>query len=216
MVESTQKKIGLTMRIIHAKDYDEPRDALAQDWGRFLAFAMPEILWFPIPNLGSESVDFVKQWEIDGLILTGGNDIGSAPLRDLTEKALFEYALSKDLPVFGVCRGLQFIHHYFGGSQLTACPIEEHVACRHIIDLKNHPNLSDVIQHSEQEVNSFHNFAIEKQDIVNNMIPFALCKNWVEGFLSEKQKLIGVQWHPEREKPFRDFDRILMRHFFNL
>jgi ABC-type metal ion transport system substrate-binding protein len=37
MVQSTKKKIGLTMRIIHAKDYDEPRDALAQDWGRFLA-----------------------------------------------------------------------------------------------------------------------------------------------------------------------------------
>ena len=87
------KRIGLTMRVVAAQGYAEERDALAWDWHRFLATVFPDACWLSIPNLGNRVDDYVREWRIDGLILTGGNDLGSAPLRDMTEKALLGYAM---------------------------------------------------------------------------------------------------------------------------
>jgi gamma-glutamyl-gamma-aminobutyrate hydrolase PuuD len=115
------KRIGLTMRVVTAEGYTEERDALAWDWHRFLASAFPDACWLSIPNLGNRVDDYIREWRIDGLILTGGNDLGSAPLRDMTERALLGYALENSIPTFGVCRGLQVIQHHFGGA-IRPCP----------------------------------------------------------------------------------------------
>ena len=63
-------------------------------------------------------------------LLTGGEDPGTSPPRDDTERALLDWAIGDRLPVFGVCRGLQFVQRYFGG-ELVACDRERHVARRH-------------------------------------------------------------------------------------
>ena len=70
------KRLGLTMRVTDAVGYNEPRDSLAQDWAAFMAVVLPEAIWLPIPNLGTEVGRFVNEWELDGFILTGGNDVG--------------------------------------------------------------------------------------------------------------------------------------------
>ena len=73
-------KIGLTMRVVWAPGYDEARDALAQNWMSFLKHAMPDVAWLPVPNFGSDVAVYAKQWGLQGFILTGGNDIGEAPI----------------------------------------------------------------------------------------------------------------------------------------
>ena len=74
-----ERRLGITMRIVHAENYREPRDALAQDWHRFMAVAL-RLVWLPVPNLGPEdSRRFCERWRLDGLILSGGEDIGAAP-----------------------------------------------------------------------------------------------------------------------------------------
>ena len=66
----------------------------------------------------------------NGLVLTGGHDVspelyGEKPgehmgatcgLRDRMESYLFRKAIDKDLPVLGICRGIQFMNAYLGGS----------------------------------------------------------------------------------------------------
>ena len=66
----------------------------------------------------------------DGILLTGGQDIqpelyGAEPLpccgecspeRDTMELQLLELAFQQDLPVLGICRGLQLLNVCFGGT----------------------------------------------------------------------------------------------------
>ena len=68
--------------------------------------------------------------KMDGILLTGGNDVAPAlygepkepfcgendPLWDRMETRLIELALQADKPVFGICRGLQILNAVLGGT----------------------------------------------------------------------------------------------------
>lgn len=103
------------MRTELAGPHREARDGLARDWGRFLQWALPEAAWLPVPNLGAGIDRFAGAWGLDGLILSGGEDIGASLLRDETEQALVTWAEQAAIPVFGVCRGLQLLWTLAGG-----------------------------------------------------------------------------------------------------
>ena len=73
---------------------------------------------------------------LDGLILAGGNDMDPecygaerhpatadlVPLRDRTEIALARRAIQRDLPLLGICRGMQVINVALGGTLLQHVP----------------------------------------------------------------------------------------------
>jgi putative glutamine amidotransferase len=75
---------------------------------------------------------------LDGLILAGGNDIDPAsygadphpetgytlPQRDRSELALTRRAVERDMPVLGICRGMQLINVAFGGTLTQHLPDE--------------------------------------------------------------------------------------------
>jgi glycerol kinase len=69
----TELRVGLTMREVHPSGYDEPRDALARAWGKFMREALPEAAWMPFPNVGSDlAPHYCDRWGLNALILTGG------------------------------------------------------------------------------------------------------------------------------------------------
>lgn len=59
---------------------------------------------------------------LDGLLLSGGADLGEQPVRDRAELALLEGALARDLPVLAVCRGSQILNVARGGDLIQHLP----------------------------------------------------------------------------------------------
>lgn len=210
-------RLGITMRIVEAISYDEARDALAHDWGRFLRAALPEVAWMPIPNIGIEAVSASKQWDLDGIIMSGGDNIGEIAARDETEHHLLNHAVQNGIPVFGVCRGLQMMQVYMQGS-LTSCSSDKHVAKRHKIELSD--RAADYgLNSSSATVNSYHGMGITSDGIADGLEILARSD---DGFIEAAgcfgpgsgdgfYRMLGVMWHPEREQDPEADDVALIR-----
>ena len=102
------KKIGITQRVI-IKD-GKPLDKIDDEWHNFLIKCkLPYKLISNDPN--KISLPFISNFA--GIILSGGNSLiscgGDSILRDLTEKKIYELALKINIPLIGVCRGMQVI-----------------------------------------------------------------------------------------------------------
>ena len=109
-------RIGITMRETQAPNYFEPRDSLAQDWPKYLNAVFPDDMWMYIPNMGKEAVELFDKWDLNVLILSGGENVGESSTRDETEELLLRHAIALGIPIIGICRGLQLIHTFFGGD----------------------------------------------------------------------------------------------------
>ncbi len=179
-------KIGVTTRVISANGYSEDRDALAQVWGRFLTKALPDAKWMSLPNLGPlKIVPYCRSWGINRLILSGGNNIGAIPIRDSTELSLLAWAEQQQIPVLGICRGMQLMAHYAGTSLI---PISGHVATRHPL----HGSRNDI-------VNSFHDFTLVNCPNRYKVLTQS-ADDCIESIRHSMLPWEGWMWHPERER----------------
>lgn len=189
-------RIGVTMRVVNTQDYHEPRDALAQEWANFLEAALPDAAWLPLPNLGAHKIrSYCEKWEINRLILTGGENIGISPLRDETELDLLIWARERTAPVLGVCRGMQVIA---GSADVLSRPVESHLRTRH--------KLQGDLNH---EVNSYHNYGLT-QCPLGFEVSAKSEDGEIEAIRHSEFRWEGWMWHPERESPFQtaDIDRL--------
>jgi N5-(cytidine 5'-diphosphoramidyl)-L-glutamine hydrolase len=198
-------KIGISLRIVSATNYLEKRDALSHDWANFLEKI--GIIPIFIPNTFSNIQLFLDELNLDGLILSGGDNIGEYPERDDTEIFLLKYAIDKKIPVLGICRGMQLINKFYGGSVIESTN-KKHVKINHQI------NLSEPIEENLISVNSYHNNILTSDSLGNNLKSFAVCDfdNTIEGIIHKSNKIIGVMWHPERSQD--DFNKKLIVKIF--
>lgn len=145
--------------------------------------------------------NFLNRNQIDGIVLSGGNDIGNILRRDNTEQWLISYAIDNNVPLLGICRGMQMIGNYFG------CKLKE---------VDGHVNLQHRIISSdigERTVNSYHHYSLNSCPDQFYVIDRSL-DGEIESIRSECGAILGVMWHPEREFPFSDADITLVRHLF--
>ncbi len=207
------KHIGITMREVFASERDEPCDTLSHDWHAYLKFALPEANWTPIPNLGADmAIEYIERHRIDGLILSGGNDIGDNSRRNATEEALLRYFLERELPVFGVSRGMEQIQIHLGGT-LTKLDRRIHVNSKHPIRAQNGPD--GIGWSGIRTVNSDHEYGIPFDELHPDLYPLATTNDdWVEAALMRERPVGGLMWHPEREETFNLRDRSLIRWIF--
>ena len=207
------KRIGITQRLVREEKYDEIRNALDIRWQELLL----TIDFIPIPIPLNVDLRSYNGLGINGIILTGGNDLFSQTqnelsiLRDKHENQCIEYAVEKSIPIFGVCRGMQLIAEYFGSTFKT---INNHVAKRHKICM--------AIEHEYQiqfanikNVNSYHKYAIDV--LGNELETVGICPNddVIEVIQHKKYKIFGQMWHPEREYPFDLNNCQIISSFFN-
>jgi gamma-glutamyl-gamma-aminobutyrate hydrolase PuuD len=198
------KSIAITQRVAVVPGYGERRDCLDQAWPRFLAACglLPVI----VPNIPELALALCAEDEVDGLVLTGGNDLvslgGDAPERDATENALVDMAEAKGLPVLGVCRGMQVLQQR-SGVRLTR--VEGHVLQRQVIDVEGTP----------VEVNSYHGFGARESQPPLEV--WAVAEDGVvKAVRHSTRRSIGIMWHPERRQPFAAADMALFRDFFQV
>jgi len=161
--------------------------------------------------------------DTDGLLLTGGEDIdpswyGATPSphlqppsrdRDLFELALFAAARQRELPILGICRGIQLVNVALGGSLYQHLPSERpgaidhnpagsRTARTHAVRLAPESRAAEALGVEGITVNSFHHQAIR------DLGPGLVASGWSDDGLIEAVEtppgdpwLLAVQWHPE-------------------
>jgi len=217
-------RIALTQRTKNLPDRGETWDCIDQAWTRFLRRC--DIDFFLVPNDHSDPVDYVQSLGGTGLILSGGGDFSSgirtrygleaaSPVtnalsvtRDRTESALLQASMENAWPVLGVCRGMQVINLFHGGSLVK---VEGHVATAHALTSV----AGSCSFNLPSQVNSFHDFAVTFESLGKGLIPQALAGVYVEAFSHADYRHFGIMWHPERNTVFVDEDVKLFRDFFN-
>ena len=196
-MNNSKIRLGISLRIVEEINYEEKRDALSHDWLTLIE----NLNAFPIliPNNLKNLDEFLLTSNLDGIILSGRDNIGKNPERDHSENMIIEFSLKQKIPIFGVCRGMQIINNYFGGS-ININSTTEHVKNSHNIQIIN-SKFSNMIGKSSLNVNSFHNNTITKEILGENLQPFAISDNdsTIEGFFHTKLPIVGVMWHPERD-----------------
>ena len=88
-MSDSKTRIGISLRIVESTNYLEKRDALSHDWPPLIEKlgALPIF----IPNTLTKLEEFLEDVDLDGLILSGGDDVGKNPERDLCEKKIIDF-----------------------------------------------------------------------------------------------------------------------------
>ena len=206
-------RIGVSQRVDVVDGYNERRDALDQEWANLFDLCNFDML--PIPNTLQNPEHWVEKYKIEGLLLSGGNDLSHlpnalnpAPERQNTESLLLQWATQNKIPVIGVCRGMQQLNHFLGGG---VSPIQDHSSTTHAITVID----DTIIRRSARYVNSFHNWGISINNLAKDLIPCAYDEdNFIESARHEKLNWLGTMWHPEREAEFKKLDLEILRKLF--
>lgn len=188
--------------------------------------------------LTSESLRAAAFASMDGLLLTGGPDldparygretagsVGVDPARDELEAAAFAAADRRGLPVLGICRGLQAMNVFAGGSLLQH--VDGHAGpgwgqgtpATHPLRLVGGTRLARILNPVNAgggvlTVNSYHHQAVRGEDLAAAYVATAWSPSpagdLVEAFEASSGPFrIGVQCHPERtESTPKAFERL--------
>lgn len=157
---------------------------------------------------------------IDGLVLTGGHDLSPhlykqeprqsigeiLPDRDQFEMALLSQAIKQGKPVLGICRGLQLINVYYGGTLYQDLSENEQIVLQHNqrtpgkhathqILIEANTRLEQILE-GQTMVNSFHHQAINQ---LGQGLQVSARSNdqVIEAIEAESDNILAVQWHPE-------------------
>lgn len=159
---------------------------------------------------------------VDALILSGGGDInplylgeeplrelgGINPARDWHELMLVRLAANRQIPILGICRGIQVMTAALGGklyqdiyreasATLKHSQDTERHVCSHTVRIASGSLLHRILGTEMLPVNSFHHQAVKEA-----APGFAATAYSADGIIeamesTQHKSMLGVQWHPE-------------------
>jgi putative glutamine amidotransferase len=161
-------------------------------------------------------------YAIDGLLLTGGDDVFAEaygektipgdwridPPRTFFEKELILEALRQNKPVFGICRGHQMLNVALGGSLYQDVPsqfpgaiqhrsLEKPLWHYHDVEIVRSSKLASILHAETLPVTTSHHQAVK--EIAPGLMVAARSKDGLVEAIeaSDHDFVLGVQWHPE-------------------
>ena len=220
-----KRKIGISYTRSHFKNY----------WNWFTTNDLEDDIELIELNFEEDNTEDI--YKCDGFVLTGGVDVHPSfyngeknynnspgsfePERDVFEEKIYRYSQLNNLPVLGICRGMQLINVLEGGKLIqdldngNARHKKEELDKEHTIIAENDSLLHQIAGSFTGNVNSAHHQAIDPDAIGDNLVVNAYenDEKIIEG-LEFKDKtnrafMLCVQWHPERikgkeENPFSE------------
>jgi len=189
-----------------------------------------------IPTVESPTVvgDYLDQ--ADGILLPGSpTDVDPKlygapphpklgklyPERDSTDLAILKHAEAANLPILGICFGIQSLNVFRGGSLVQDIPSVvsnplTHDESRHAVHLESGSFLSKLVGNGgslDLDVNSYHHQSIERPG--RNLRIAAKAPDGVIEAVEDVtgRFVVGVQWHPERGWQDSEFSRRLFSAF---
>ena len=220
-----KRKIGISYTRSHFKNY----------WNWFTTNDLEDDIELIELNFEEDNTEDI--YKCDGFVLTGGVDVhpsfyngeknynnspGSFELeRDVFEEKIYRYSQLNNLPVLGICRGMQLINVLQGGKLIqdldngNARHKKEELDKEHTIIAENDSLLHQIAGSFTGNVNSAHHQAIDPDAIGDNLVVNAYenDEKIIEGLefkdKTNKAFMLCVQWHPERikgkeENPFSE------------
>lgn len=180
---------------------------------------------YEVLDWGKNNFEDIKK--CSSLLLTGGADIfpefyadwpeavnnnDYIPERDGFEFRLLDYALESNMPVLGICRGMQLINCRLNGSLIIDIETIRSVNHRklsdnedryHNVNIKSGTLLNDIVGTKTGIVNSSHHQGIDRAG--EGLVISAKSDDGIVEAIEWEDKtgksfLLAIQWHPERMK----------------
>lgn len=175
-----------------------------------------------IPCIADEAALTAIMDVADALLLTGGGDVSSLffgeephrtakyhdPVRDEMELTVTRLALAREIPILGVCRGIQLLNVALGGTLIQDIPSQVQDACNHYaapvapvllhsVEMEPDSLLACVMGGDTRAVNSYHHQAVK--DVGRGLRVNCRARDGViEGVESDMGlPILAVQFHPE-------------------
>ena len=190
-------------------------------------------LWIEPDDLDS-AIEAMLQ--CDGLLLSGGEDVNPAfygqmatekcgkivPARDHAEMKMLEAFLATGKPILGICRGVQLMNVYFGGTlhqDIAGVAKSCHKDFRrkntgnHMVSVHSGTKLAGIMGQDTFIVNSLHHQAIDQTAPV--LIHSAASEDGIIEAVEhpDHRFCIGVQWHPEHMSAYSKLQRRIFDAF---
>ena len=125
----------------------------------------------------------------DGVIFGGGDNF-----HDYDLKAL-KYVYDKDIPVLGICLGMQLMGILFSGEEININNHKKDLDYAHSIKIKKDTKLYNIFNQDIIKVNSRHKSAIKNTKLDVSAISH---DGYIEAIEDNNKKFfVGIQWHPE-------------------
>lgn len=146
--------------------------------------------------------DISYKYKYDFLVISGGggNDLynlkknNKNKIRNKITNYFFNKSIKKNIPILGFCYGAQFIAHKYNSQILK----KEHLV-KHKVKI-DYMNINKKLI-----VNSYHNYIISK--LGEDLIQIAIAQdNSIESFKHKNKKILGIMWHPERNRNISKYD----------
>lgn len=185
----------------------------------------------------NECTDEILQ-NIQGIIFSGGVDSNPiffgenpmycgevSPKRDIFEINLCRKAFKKNIPILGICRGMQIIALAFGGKIYQDIQKEHFGTFNHFqnfsgkypfhgVNIIKNTGLYSILQKKRIYVNSFHHQAV--CEVPKNFIISAKSDDLIIEAIeyTGKNFIMGVQWHPEQTSQ-KSIQRYIFKTFID-